>query len=149
MFYSLHDQFILLARLFTELYIWLMEASVSTVISFWLCFSSSLSFIFWIDFFFSFSCLFFVLLEYTHAFKLFEPVCNRSYSSSGIFSRPFLLENIAMKLVTFGGDMLSFLCVFFVSALRLLHLKLVCWDFLSFLFFCFTSFLSFPFFFPS
>ena len=72
----------------------------------------------------SFSSLFFVLLEYIHVlFELFElfGVCLKD--SLEVY-KWFLLEGIAMDLVIFGGDTLSYLrFVVFAFLNCLLHLK--------------------------
>lgn len=91
-----------------------------------------------------------MFLEYIHAsFEFLNlSVILPLNSLSDRSSRSLSLGTITVESVILEGDAAFLLCVVFVSALRLVHLKSVYLDFLSFLLFYLTSFLS-PLFFSS
>jgi hypothetical protein len=90
-----------------------------------------------------------VFLEYIHAsFEFLNLSVILPLNSLSDSSKSLSLGTITVESVILEGDAAFLLCVVFVSALRLVHLKSVYLDFLSFLLFYLTSFLS-PLFFSS
>lgn len=90
-----------------------------------------------------------MFLEYIHAsFEFLNLSVILPLNSLSDSSKSLSLGTITVESVILEGDAAFLLCVVFVSALRLVHLKSVYLDFLSFLLFYLTSFLS-PLFFSS